>query len=103
MCARNLLTPVQYLKKLESFKNLVPTFVDCDESDIKLYVKEEETFEEDPLFNQMEDENIEEMQDEDSPSREQNSDSDEMNTVDIKEHKIEISLNSFEDFGIIIY
>ena len=91
-----------HLKKLESTKNTVPlststSFVDCGEANVKLEIKEEETFDVDPLSINMEAENVketikaeieEEIKDKDYLSCERNPDDDYKNSIDIVEHKI---------------
>ena len=90
-----------HLKKL---KTTVPpsastSFVVCGEADIKLEIKEEETFDEDPFSINMEAENVEEtmkqeieeeIEDKDSLSCEHYSDEVIVNFIVIVEHKIEI-------------
>ncbi len=85
-----------HLKISESIKDIVPpssstSFVDCDEDNIKIEIKEEETLDEDPLSIKMEAENVEEtLKHEKEDIQDTNSDDNRINTIDIVNHKIEI-------------
>ena len=67
------------------------SFINCDEVIVKEDIKEEESFEEDPLSIQAENiENYVKQEIEDPLSCEQNYDEDSINTIEIVHYKIEL-------------